>query len=155
MQKRIFMIRELEADCVGMLNTALEHGLTSEAGKIAFRSAMLQLRTATELKSEMIYAPLLEDPNTCDYVRRLEGQLFDLSERIGTLRRHLEQCLDSGTSDTDQLTASAQRLRRRLLVLFKKESALRPIYATWCDRTIGRFEQSLPGTAEPSMAIYH
>lgn len=134
MLKQIAMLQSLESGIIDRLDEALDHGLDNQAGRDALQSAMRELNTATELKSELIYAPLLEDPATRDYIRRFDFKLYGLIERIEVLRTYLELSMRAEKRDADMIELTVHRLRRRLLVLFKKESALRPVYSSWVDR---------------------
>lgn len=134
MLKHIAMLQGLETGIIDRLDEALDHGLETPAGGDALASAMRELNTATELKSELIYAPLLADPATRDYIRHLDFQLYGLTERIEVLRTYLEMSMQADQRDFDMIELTLHRLRRRLLVLFKKESALRPVYASWVGR---------------------
>lgn len=134
MLKQIAMLQSLETGIIDRLDDALDLGLESQGGRAAFKSAMRELNSATELKNELIYAPLLEDPATRDYIRQLDFKLFGLTERIEVLRSYLELSMENQERDADMIELTVHRLRRRLLVLFKKESALRPVYTHWHDR---------------------
>ncbi|MBO6796460.1 hypothetical protein [Maricaulis sp.] len=134
MLKQIAMLQSLETGIIDRLDEALDHGLGTQGGRDALQSAMRELNTTAELKSELIYSPLLEDPATRDYIRHLDFKLYGLIERIEVLRSYLELSMQADTPDADMIELTVHRLRRRLLVLFKKESALRPVYSSWVDR---------------------
>lgn len=153
MLKQIAMLQSLETGVIDRLDDALDLGLESPAGRDAFRSAMRELTSATALTNELVYAPLLEDPATRDYVRQLDFKLFGLIERIEVLRAYLELSMDNKDRDADTVELTVHRLRRRLLILFKKQSGLWPVYTSWADRNAPTMTNSdIRSTpAEPSL----
>lgn len=134
MSENIACIAALETTLFTALEEAEEAGLGTTAGQDAFRRAMTTLDDAVECRAERLYSPLAADPLTRDYVSHLDGQLHGLATRIDILRAHIELGLETGSEDGDALNASLNRLSRQLKVRFSRESALIPVYFSWCDR---------------------
>ncbi len=115
------------------LEKAQRAGVTSDAGRQAFSTAMAALDRVVEDKEARLYSPLAADPLTRDYISRLDGQIHGLSSRIDILRTHIELGLMDRVERPD-LDASLQRLIRQLRTRFRREAALVPVYAGWLDR---------------------
>lgn len=138
MQSEIDLLRGYERHIIECLDIAIECGLDTEPGREAFHLAMECLNTATDLKAQLIYEPLADDPATREYVERLDDHRYELMEGIDILRAYIELTMDEGgdaASDTSpSLVPSLNRLRRRLLVLFKREAPLGPVFEAWQER---------------------
>ena len=134
MHRDLRRLKSLETEIIECLDIAIDCGLEANEGQAAFRMGMERLSQATDLKTDLIYAPLSDNPATRDYVSRLDGQLAGLTERIDILRADLEISLCSDMIDADAVSTSLNRLRRRLLVLFRREAALGPVYSSWKKR---------------------
>ncbi len=138
MQSEIDLLRGYERHIIECLDIAIECGLDTEPGREAFHLAMECLNTATDLKAQLIYEPLADDPTTREYVERLDDHRYELMEGIDILRAYIELTMDEGgdaVSDTSpSLVPSLNRLRRRLLVLFKREAPLGPVFEAWQER---------------------
>ncbi|MBO6764176.1 hypothetical protein [Maricaulis sp.] len=137
MPHNIALLGQLEAALFDALDEAEAAGLGTEAGRDAFRRAMASLDTTVESRTERLYTPLAADPLTRDYVSHLDGQLNGLTTRIEVLRTHIELGLETGSREFARLDASLTRLARQLKVRFSRESALIPVYFSWCDRHPG------------------
>lgn len=137
MPHNIAHLASLETALFDALEEAETSGLGTEAGRDAFRRAMISLDTTVESRTEHLYAPLASDPLTRDYVSHLDGQLNGLTTRIDVLRAHIELGLETGSREIARLDASLSRLARQLKVRFSRESALIPVYFGWCDRHPG------------------
>ncbi|MED5550740.1 MAG: hypothetical protein VX529_15420 [Pseudomonadota bacterium] len=137
MPHNIAHLASLETALFDALEEAETSGLGTEAGRDAFRRAMVSLDTTVENRTEHLYTPLAADPLTRDYVSHLDGQLNGLTTRIEVLRAHIELGLETGSREVARLDASLTRLARQLKVRFSRESALIPVYFSWCDRHPG------------------
>jgi hypothetical protein len=124
----------LETDVLAALGEAEGAGLGSAAGRAAFERGIAALDTLDAYRGSQIYSPLAADPLTRDYVAHLDGQLHGLSARIDILRAHVELGLLGGVGDTRLLDASLARLIRQVQVRFRREAALVPVFADWCER---------------------
>lgn len=137
MPHNIALLGKLEADLFDALDEAEASGLGTGAGRDAFRRAMASLDSTVESRTEHLYTPLAADPLTRDYVSHLDGQLNGLTTRIDVLRAHIELGLETGSNEIGRLDASLSRLAQQLKVRFSRESALIPVYFSWCDRHPG------------------
>jgi|GEM_PF-1700459 len=147
-------LRDLEKQVIECVDIAIEAGLDSSEGLNAFKLGMEKFNASADLKSRLIYEPLADDPATRDYVTRLDDQLFGLSERIDILRAYIELTIDGQDMETDTLELSLHRLRRRLLVMFRREAALGPVFEAWCKR----HDRVLPDIADPmtsGVTVFH
>lgn len=136
MTNELDLVRDYEAHVIECLDLAITCGLSTEAGLEAFHLAMKCLTQATDLKSQLIYSPLSDDPSTADYVRRLDDHRYELMESVDILRAYIELTLDEGSQADAMLESSLHRLRRRLLVLFKREAPLGPVFEAWQERQV-------------------
>lgn len=134
MHRDLRRLKSLETEIIECLDIAIDCGLEVQEGQAAFRMGMERLSEATDLKTDLIYAPLADDPATRHYISRLDGQLAGLTERIDILRAYLEISLCSDMIDAKAVSISLNRLRRCLLVLFRREAALGPVYSSWKKR---------------------
>lgn len=136
MPDNIARIAALETTLFDALDEAEAAGLGETGGQDAFRRAMSALDGAVECRAERLYTPLAADPLTRDYVSHLDGLLHGLATRIDILRAHIELGLETGDGDAAAMNASLNRLSRQLKVRFSRESALIPVYFSWCDRQV-------------------
>jgi len=134
MPENIARIAALETTLFDALDEAGMAGLGESSGRDAFRRAMAALDGAVECRAEELYTPLAADPLTRDYVSHLDGQLHGLATRIDILRAHIELGLETGDGNAAAMNASLSRLASQLKVRFSRESALIPVYFSWCDR---------------------
>lgn len=138
MQSEIDLLRGYERHIIECLDIAIECGLDTEPGREAFHLAMECLNTATDLKAQLIYEPLADDPTTREYIERLDDHRYELMEGIDILRAYIELTMDEGgdaaSNTSPSLVPSLNRLRRRLLVLFKREAPLGPVFEAWQER---------------------
>lgn len=147
MSQELNLLRDYEAQTIECLDLAIECGLDSDAGREAFHLAMKCFNHATDLKTRLIYAPLSDDPATADYVRRLDCHRDELMESIDILRSYIELTVEEADTAPDTLRNSMNRLRRRLMVLFKRETPLRSVFEAWQERQVDPLTgQSLDGT---------
>lgn len=134
MPEVIARIAAFETTLFEALDEAEAAGLDDAAGRDAFRRAMAALDSEVECRSEQLYTPLAADPLTRDYVSHLDAQLYGLATRIDILRAHIELGLETGSDDATAMNASLTRLASQLKIRFSRESALIPVYFSWCDR---------------------
>lgn len=158
MNSEIDLLRGYERHVIECLDIAIECGLETEPGRDAFHLAMKCLTTVTDLKAQLIYEPLSADPTTREYVLRLDDHRFELMEGIDILRAYIELTVDEeNLAEPDaaaSMIPSLNRLRRRLLVLFKREAPLGPVFEAWQER---RYSLVLPRASlpvSPSLAIH-
>ncbi|WP_300528244.1 hypothetical protein [Maricaulis sp.] len=155
MHRDLRRLKSLENEIIECLDIAIDCGLEANEGQAAFRMGMERLSQATDLKTDLIYAPLADDPATRDYISRLDGQLSGLTERIDILRAYLEISLCSDMIDAEAVTMSLNRLRRRLLVLFRREAALGPVYSSWKKRHEAPPVAANCNTPQRSVELFH
>ena len=137
MSNELDLVREYEAHVIECLDLAIECGPETEPGRDAFHLGMQCLTNATELKSQLIYAPLAMDPATADYVQRLGDHRYELMESIDILRTYIELKVEERHTAPMTLERSLLRLRRRLQVLFRREAPLGPVFEAWQSRNTG------------------
>ena len=158
MQSEFDLLRGYERHIIECLDIAIECGLDTEPGRDAFHLAMECMNTATDLKAQLIYEPLADDPATREYIERLDDHRYELMEGIDILRADIELTMDEGDgaapNTSPSLVPSLNRLRRRLLVLFKREAPLGPVFEAWQERrdTVSEPKSSL--SVSSSVAIH-
>lgn len=168
MNSEVDLLRGYERHVIECLDIAIECGLDTDPGRDAFHLAMQCLSTATDLKAQLIYEPLADDPATRDYILRLDDHRYELMEGIDILRAYIELTMDETAADEtsadetsadeaqprENLSPSLNRLRRRLLVLFKREAPLGPVFEAWQERR-DTMDSPQPGRiVSPSVAIH-
>jgi hypothetical protein len=124
----------LQGEVLQCLENAVENGLSTVRGAVAFQQGMDRLDRLSVIKADQIYAPLSADPLARDYVAHLDEQLLDMMARIDVLRTHVELGLETGSDNASGLRDSLQALLRQLKVSFSREAALIPVYAAWQER---------------------
>ena len=116
------------------LSDAARAGLATPEGRASFNWAMDALDDIDTSRLDQIYTPLATDPLTRDYVSRLDRQLHDVATQIDVLRVHIALALLNEPVDAGRLDRDLDHLVRHLRVRFKREAALKPVFAGWLDR---------------------
>lgn len=129
--------RRLEADMFDALDRAVAIGLGTKAGRKACCEGLELLDRLAATREDALFVPLAADPLTRDYVCHLDAQIGGLAARIDILRAHVELGLHAQPSAAADIDRSLARLVRQLRARFRREAALLPVYAGWCDRQDG------------------